>query len=99
MAVSLVTGRGNPTSLDPVAGFTSLFWNNSQVPSSFRELVINVRIPRTIAAVVVGAGLAMSGAAVQGSYRNPLVSPYILGITSGTGVPLHAPCSSPQACR
>ena len=85
VVVSLVVGRGNPSSLDPLTVLSTVLGNNSQEYSSFQELVVNVRVPRTIAAVIVGAGLAMSGAAVQGAYRNPLVSPYILGITSGAG--------------
>ena len=84
-AASLVTGRGNPSFSDPFSGLVSLLDSSGPGYAAFRELVINVRIPRTIAAVLVGAGLAMSGAAVQGAYRNPLVSPYILGITAGAG--------------
>lgn len=45
--------------------------------------VIEVRLPRAIMAVLVGAGLSMSGAAFQGMFQNPLVSPYILGVSAG----------------
>lgn len=44
-----------------------------------------VRLPRILAAVLVGAGLAASGAALQGLFRNPLVDPNIIGVTSGAG--------------
>lgn len=43
----------------------------------------SVRLPRVIAAVMVGAALSVSGAVFQGLFRNPLVSPGILGVTSG----------------
>ncbi len=43
----------------------------------------SVRIPRVIAAVLVGAALSVSGAVFQSLFRNPLVSPGILGVTSG----------------
>ena len=48
-------------------------------------LVANVRLPRALAAAIVGAALAASGAAFQGVFRNPLVSPGILGVSSGAG--------------
>lgn len=47
------------------------------------RVVLLVRAPRVMIAVLSGAGLAMCGAALQGIFRNPLVSPQILGISSG----------------
>ncbi len=49
------------------------------------QVVELVRLPRILAAVLVGAGLAASGAALQGLFRNPLVDPNIIGVTSGAG--------------
>lgn len=48
-------------------------------------VIYDVRLPRILAAVLVGAGLSLSGAAFQGIFRNPLVSPYVLGVSSGAG--------------
>lgn len=48
-------------------------------------VILLIRMPRILAAVLVGSGLAVSGAALQGLFRNPLVSPYILGVSSGAG--------------
>lgn len=48
-------------------------------------VVMDVRLPRVIAGLLVGAGLSVSGAAFQGVFRNPLVSPHILGVASGAG--------------
>jgi iron complex transport system permease protein len=48
-------------------------------------VVINVRLPRLIIAMVVGGGLAIAGAAYQGVFRNPLVSPFTLGVSAGAG--------------
>jgi iron complex transport system permease protein len=42
-----------------------------------------VRLPRLVCAAVAGAGLALSGAVLQGLFRNPLVAPQIIGISSG----------------
>ncbi|EKT52973.1 FecCD family ABC transporter permease [Providencia burhodogranariea] len=45
-----------------------------------------IRFPRTLAAILIGGGLAIAGAAYQGMFRNPLVSPDILGVSAGAGV-------------
>lgn len=44
-----------------------------------------IRLPRILAAMMVGAGLAAAGAALQGLFRNPLVDPNIIGVTTGAG--------------
>ncbi len=50
------------------------------------EVVVEqVRLPRIMVAVVIGFGLSVSGAALQGLFRNPLVDPGIIGVTSGAG--------------
>lgn len=48
----------------------------------------NHRFPRTIIAVLVGAGMGAAGALIQGVVRNPLASPDILGVTQGAGLAL-----------
>lgn len=47
------------------------------------NVVMNLRLTRTIAAILVGASLAISGATYQGIFKNPLVSPDLLGVSSG----------------
>jgi len=55
--------------------------------SSIDLLVIqDIRMPRALAAVLTGAALGISGAMLQGMLRNPLASPFLLGISSGAGV-------------
>ena len=49
-------------------------------------VVRELRLPRTFLAWLVGAGLAMSGAAMQGLFRNPLADPSIIGVTSGASL-------------
>ncbi|MEA1961467.1 MAG: iron ABC transporter permease [Bacillota bacterium] len=57
-----------------------------QTWSSIEEsVIINIRLPRLILAMLVGAGLAISGAGFQGIFGNPLVSPQILGVAAGAG--------------
>jgi iron complex transport system permease protein len=54
-------------------------------PSTIDTVIFKVRLPRIIAAMLVGAALATSGAAYQGMFKNPLVSPDILGASAGAG--------------
>ncbi|MBJ3778416.1 iron ABC transporter permease [Acuticoccus sp. 2012] len=69
----------------------SILWSNL-VPGSDAQhsqiaqtVVEKVRLPRILAAVLIGFGLAISGAALQGLFRNPLVDPGIIGVTAGAG--------------
>ena len=50
------------------------------------KLLMGIRLPRTMATVIVGAALALSGAVYQGIFKNPLVSPDFLGVSSGACV-------------
>jgi iron complex transport system permease protein len=57
------------------------------VSSDFRPqqaaVLLNIRLPRVFLGVLIGAGLGISGAAVQGLFRNPLAEPGLIGISSG----------------
>ncbi|MEU7019337.1 iron ABC transporter permease [Streptomyces sp. NPDC046203] len=46
-------------------------------------VVLDVRLPRVLLSLLVGGGLALAGAALQGVFRNPLVSPDVIGVASG----------------
>lgn len=48
-----------------------------------RTIFLNVRLPRAVEAMIFGASMGISGASLQTTLRNPLVSPYFLGISSG----------------
>ncbi|MFF2448148.1 FecCD family ABC transporter permease [Neobacillus sp. NPDC058068] len=52
----------------------------------YSSIVLNIRLPRVILAGLVGAALAIAGAAFQGLLRNPLADPYTLGVSSGASV-------------
>lgn len=54
-------------------------------PSTAATVLFNIRLPRVAAAAAVGAALAGAGAAYQTIFRNPLVSPDILGVSAGAG--------------
>jgi iron complex transport system permease protein len=56
------------------------------VSPAVESVILQVRGPRVLAAVLVGAALALAGTAFQGLFRNPLVSPDILGASSGAAL-------------
>lgn len=63
-----------------------LFSGGNQVADAMaRGIVLDVRLPRILGAVMVGAGLSMSGAIFQGLFGNPLADPYTLGVSNGAG--------------
>src|SRR5689334_22233377 len=55
-------------------------------PTSTETIVMELRLPRVLAAMAVGAGLGVSGAVLQGLLRNPLADPYVLGTASGAAL-------------
>ena len=50
------------------------------------QILMNIRLPRTIVALLVGVNLALSGAILQAVMKNPLADPHIIGISSGAGL-------------
>lgn len=54
-------------------------------PPEAETVVLAIRLPRILAAMAVGAALSAAGAAFQGVFRNPMVSPDILGVAAGAG--------------
>jgi len=60
--------------------------NPFQASDVEREILISIRLPRVIVAVLMGMALGASGAVLQGILKNPLADPYILGISSGAAL-------------
>ena len=56
------------------------------VATNVETVVLQVRGPRVLAALLIGAALAAAGTAYQGMFRNPLVSPDILGVSTGAAL-------------
>lgn len=59
---------------------------NVNVDPAMESIIFNVRLPRILASVMIGAMLSLSGAVYQSVFRNPLVSPDLLGVSSGAAV-------------
>ncbi|MGE5640262.1 MAG: FecCD family ABC transporter permease [Clostridia bacterium] len=60
--------------------------SQAALPANVETVILQVRGPRVLAALLVGAALAAAGTAYQGMFRNPLVSPDILGVSTGAAL-------------
>lgn len=80
---SLGIGR-YPVPLDQVllALWTGLGFS-ADIPNTVERVVLLIRLPRVLEGLIIGGGLALAGAALQGVFRNPLVGPQIIGVSSG----------------
>lgn len=78
---SLSIGRYAVSIVDLIKFFSF----NSNLPEVTETVILNIRIPRIIGGILVGAALAVSGAAYQGIFKNPIVSPDIIGASTGAG--------------
>jgi iron complex transport system permease protein len=65
--------------------FSSLIGGSSS-KETWQYIIINYRLPKAIAAVLVGMGLSISGLLMQTLFRNPLAGPYVLGLSSGASL-------------
>ncbi len=85
--VSLCLGR---YSINPVDVLKILLSRIIPIEATWNDtmegVVFSLRLPRIAAALLIGGALALSGAAYQGVFKNPLVSPYFLGVSSGASV-------------
>ncbi|MCC3376899.1 iron ABC transporter permease [Cohnella sp. REN36] len=55
-------------------------------PSASEQIILKIRLPRIVLAILTGACLSLAGAGFQGVLRNPLADPYTLGVASGSAV-------------
>jgi len=78
--MSLFTGRLG------IGGLTDLLAVRTTDPATFWLLLTEVRLPRSVLALTVGATLGLSGAVLQGILRNPLAEPFILGASSSAAL-------------
>lgn len=64
--------------------------NGAIAPNSFTEIneaiILQIRLPRILSGVLIGASLAAAGVLYQGVFRNPMADPYVLGVSAGASV-------------
>lgn len=82
--LSIFLGR-YPLSISDIFTLAVSFFTGQEMEPIHLSLLVHVRLPRAILAALVGGSLAVSGAAFQGLFRNPLVSSGMLGVSSGAG--------------
>lgn len=82
VAVLSITVGARPIALDTVWSALAAF----DPAATEHRIIWDLRLPRTIIGLVVGAALGLSGAVLQGATRNPLADPAILGIHSGAAL-------------
>ena len=80
MLFALVTGSVS-------LGFSEIgkFLDGSLEPGLV-TILLDIRLPRILLAVMVGAGIASAGAAIQGLFRNPLADPALIGVSAGAAL-------------
>ncbi len=75
--------------ISPKMLFRSLFAiitnNTDTIPKEVLTVLLKIRVPRILSAILIGAALSMSGSSYQALFQNPMVSPDILGASQGAG--------------
>ena len=82
---SFLIGRYPISPIDVVNTILCPIFPQLEVNSTITTIVYEIRLPRILGAIVVGACLAISGAAFQSIFKNPLVSSDLLGVSNGAG--------------
>lgn len=82
---SFLMGRYPISPIDVIKTILSPIFPQLTVSSTISTIVWEIRLPRILAAILVGASLSMAGAAFQGIFKNPLVSSDLLGVSNGAG--------------
>lgn len=82
---SFLIGRYPISPIDVINTVLCPIFPQLEVSPTITTIVFEIRLPRIIAAMLVGASLAMAGAAFQSIFKNPLVSSDLLGVSNGAG--------------
>lgn len=83
--ISFLLGRYPVSPVDVISTILCPVFPQLEVSPTITTIVFEIRLPRIIAAILVGASLAMAGAAFQSIFKNPLVSSDLLGVSNGAG--------------
>jgi iron complex transport system permease protein len=67
-----------------LSDFFRLLFSGGNSPEA--SILYRIRFPRVVLAYLVGAGLSVSGAVLQGLFKNPMADPHVLGVSSGAGL-------------
>lgn len=70
----------------PLGEIVQVLLGDESVRNSWQKIVINIRIPRAVTAILAGSALSLGGLLMQTLFRNPLAGPSVLGITAGASL-------------
>lgn len=85
--IAMGTVAVSPADTIAILAHNLLGWPVAQAwPASAETIVMELRLPRVLTALIVGLGLAVAGTTFQGLLRNPLADPYVLGTASGAAL-------------
>jgi len=85
VAIIFAIGIGSIT-IPPLTILQILLGNQEDIPLTTISIIQNIRLPRVLLAFLVGAGMAVSGTIMQSVLRNPLASPFTLGVSAGASL-------------
>ena len=84
------TADVNPINVFKIIGSRIPFFKNHiktvGISRTYDTIIWNIRLPRVLLGVLVGASLSIAGAAFQGMFKNPMADPYVIGISSGAAL-------------
>jgi len=88
LVLSLLWALGSGAIDIPTAEIVGALWRSltGQTATGYDGVVVAIRLPRVLMAALVGAGLAVGGATLQGLFRNPLADPGLIGVSGGAAL-------------
>nr|WP_244545386.1 iron ABC transporter permease [Devosia enhydra] len=86
MVVSLTTGASGASALALARHWLGLTQAAPDTLLRDQVVILNIRLPRMLLGMLIGAGLAVSGLLMQGLFRNPLADPGLVGVSSGSAL-------------
>ncbi|WP_240233030.1 FecCD family ABC transporter permease [Devosia lacusdianchii] len=86
MVVSMTTGASGASAWTIIRGWFGFAPEHAEQALRDHAVIYNIRLPRMLLGVMVGAALAVSGLLMQGLFRNPLADPGLVGVSAGAGL-------------
>ncbi len=83
---SVMTGASDASALDVIRELVVGSTGEAALSARDRIIIFDIRMPRAILGFLIGASLAVSGAVMQGLFRNPLADPGLVGVSSGASL-------------
>src|SRR5690606_2530941 len=83
---SLTAGASDASAWDVAVGWMAGGVGEDALSARDRIIVYDIRLPRVVLGILIGSALAVSGAVMQGLFRNPLADPGLVGVSAGAGL-------------